>query len=80
MQTHLLHELLVRCPIMVWATEGLFEEGEEDRDDDCSLERLSEDNEEDGHGKDVDSHLAEVASNGTLSRSSCNGMFGSFQR
>lgn len=47
---HLADECLVEWPVM---GDGLLEEGEEDRDDDCCFESLSEGDEEDGNGEDV---------------------------
>jgi len=38
--------------------EGLFQEGQQDRDDDHSLESLSKDHEEYGNGENVDCHVA----------------------
>lgn len=40
--SYLLDELLVYCNISTWAIEGLFQESKEDRDDDCGLQCLSE--------------------------------------
>ena len=53
---YLASKLLVHLDIAIGAVESLLEESKQDRDDDDSLESLSEDDEEDGNRKDVDSH------------------------
>ena len=53
---YLSDEFLVDSLVAVGAVEGLLEKGQQDRDDDDSLQRLSEDDEEDGHGEDLDRH------------------------
>lgn len=53
---YLASKLPVHLDIAIGTIEGLLEEGKQDRDDDDGLESLSEDDEEDGDRKDVDSH------------------------
>jgi hypothetical protein len=47
---------VVDSDISIGAVESLFQEGEKDGYNDGSLQRFSKDNEEDWHGKYVDSH------------------------
>jgi hypothetical protein len=60
--TYLFPQLLVNCGIM-FGTQLLTEEREENGDDDSGLDRLAEDDEEDGDGEDV-RHRAGDASTG----------------
>ncbi len=46
---YLLNELLVHGKISTWAVKGLLEEGKQDGDNDGSLDRLAEDDEENGN-------------------------------
>jgi hypothetical protein len=50
-------EFLVDDRVRRGTCEGLFEEGEEYGGDDCYLQRLPEDDEEDGDGEDLFGHL-----------------------
>ena len=54
--SYLFDELLVYSNISTWAIEGLLQESQENRDNDCCLQCLSEDNEKDRHGENVDRH------------------------
>ena len=56
--THLSPQGFVHLDILARATEGLLEEGEEDRDDDDSLEGLSKDDEKDWDGENIYGHSA----------------------
>jgi hypothetical protein len=56
MGSYLFNEFLVSSNISARAIEGLLQEGEQDSDNDTSLDGFSEDDEEDGNGKDIDSH------------------------
>ena len=59
--THLLHELAVDCDISIRTVESLLQEGEENGDNDGSLQGLSKHDEEDGNGENVDGHDDRIA-------------------
>lgn len=56
-RAHLAPELLVDLGISLRAVESLFEPREEHRDNNDCLEGLTEDDEEDGDGEDLGSHV-----------------------
>jgi hypothetical protein len=56
---YLADELLVHSLVGIGAVESLLEEGQKHGNDDDRLQGLTKDNEEDGHGKDVDRHGGE---------------------
>lgn len=57
-EAHLSSHVLVDLDIAIGTVEGLLKEGKQDGNNDDSLERLSQDDEEDGNRKYIDSHGA----------------------
>lgn len=55
-EAYLAPQTVVSLDVAIGAIEGLLQEGEQDGDNNDGLNGLSEDDQEDGHRKDIDSH------------------------